>query len=165
MRCSRKVAFLTFFALSAALYGQTVYVEMAIRGPERLSTRENGFIRATADGLLETLWEAGFIVYDSGDPASRRQTHLPNVMKSARDGGAQLLLLVELETVRGGAADSLTATSFNYRLMSVRDGSPVESGTAQVAGLLEPALADREVYWTDHRGGVEKEELHAQYGL
>lgn len=163
MRSTRMITGLTLLLLGATLSAQTLFVEMQVQGPDRFSPRESDFIRATTDGLLETLWDAGYIVYDSGDPAGAfTAAYLPNLLDSARRGGAQLLLLVELETDRSTAEAPLTPRSFRYRLISVEEGVPLESGTAAVAGLLEEEEVSRESYWISLGGVVGREVLNAQ---
>mgnify|MGYP006273208599 CR=1 FL=1 len=162
MRSTRLTIGLTLLLLGSTITAQTLYVEMQVRGTEGFSPRESDFIRATTDGLLETLWDAGYIVFDSGDPAAaQREGYLPNLLESARQGGAQLLLVVELETDRVGAQAPLTPRSFRYRLISVERGVPVESGTAAVAGLVDGDEVYRESYWITLGGAVGREVLNA----
>lgn len=159
----RFILLLSMVSLAPALFAQTLYVEMQIRGTDTLSPRESRFVRATTDGLLDTLWEAGYIVYDSGDPADLGDhTLLPNLLESARSGGAQLLLLVELETDRPGSEAPLTPRTFRYRLMDVSRGAPLGSGTAAVPELISENEVDRESYWLTLGGAVGREVLHAR---
>lgn len=163
MRSSRIVCTLILFFLGLSLQGQTLFLEMQVRGPESFSSRESDFLRATADGILETLWDAGFIVYDSGDPATPgEQIYLPNLVQTARNGGAELLLLVELMTDRPEADSTLTPHAFRYRLISVREGVPIESGTAAVANMITESEVDQESYWLTLGGMVGREVLNAQ---
>lgn len=163
MRSSRIICTLVLFSLGLTLYGQTLFLEMQVRGPESFSSRESDFIRATADGIFETLWDAGFIVYDSGDPATPgEQVYLPNLVQTARNGGAELLLLVELMTDRPDAESTLTPRSFRYRLIGVREGIAIGSGTAAVANMITEAEVDEESYWLTLGRMVGREVLNAQ---
>lgn len=163
MRFTRIVLSLTLFSLGLSLHGQTLFLEMQLRGPDRLSSQESDFIRATTDGILEAFWDAGYIVYDSGDPATLgEQIYLPNLVETARSGGAQLLLLVELTTDRRDEEAPLTPRSFRYRLISVQEGTPIESGTAAVANMIPEDEMDKEAYWLSLGGMVGREVLNAQ---
>lgn len=163
MRLTRILLSLTLLSLGLSAHGQTLFLEMQLRGPESLSSQESDFIRATTDGILETLWDAGYIVYDSGDPAALGEhVYLPNLVESAREGGAQLLLLIELMTDRRGGEAPLTPHSFRYSLISVQEGIPLESGTAVVANMLPGDEVEKEAYWLSLGGVVGREVLNAQ---
>lgn len=163
MRFTRILLSVLFMALGASVYGQTLYLEMQVQGAESLSSREAGFLRAAADGLLDALWEAGYIAYDAGDSAwIGEERYLPNLLETAREGGAQLLLLVELKTDRSTGAEVLAPRSVRYRLVSVAEGVPVESGTAAAAGLIPDAEVDQKAYWTALGSLVGQEVLNAQ---
>jgi hypothetical protein len=154
---------LTLLSLGLSVHGQTLFLEMQLRGPQSWSPQESDFIRATTDGILETLWDAGFIVYDSGDPATLgERIYLPNLVETAREGGAQLLLLVELMTDRRDEKAPLTPRWFHYRLISVKEGIPLESGTAAVANMIPESEVDKEAYWLALGGMVGREVLNAQ---
>ncbi|MFP4301808.1 MAG: hypothetical protein ACOC47_08165 [Alkalispirochaetaceae bacterium] len=151
------------FLLGISVQAQTLLLEMQIRGAESFSSRESDFVRATADGILETFWDAGFIVYDSSDPGiPRKRTSLPNLVERARDGGAELLLLIELMTDRPDDDSPLTPHAFRYRLISVREGVPIDSGTAAVANMISESEVDEESYWLTLGGMVGREVLNAQ---
>ena len=127
----RYLSVLCIILISLPVWSETVLVFTR----NSLNSETPGVIELQAaleDGVMETLFDAGHIVFNAGVIESNEKLKIPSErlsMRLAKSGGAYFLLEIDFSfNDRADEEAPLTPREANYRLYSVLDGGLLTQG-------------------------------------